>query len=154
MATIEQSVEVKVPLRTAYNQWTQFEQFPSFMEGIKQVTQHDDTHLHWTAEIGGQTHEWDAEITEQKPDEKIAWRNVGGKENAGVVTFHRIEDTTTRVMVQLDYVPEGIIEKLGDAVGAPDRRVAGDLERFKSLVESHGAESGAWRGEVKRPDER
>jgi uncharacterized membrane protein len=153
MATIEQSVEVAVSLSTAYNQWTQFEQFPSFMEGVKEVRQHDDTHLHWIAEIGGQTHEWDAEITEQKPDEKIAWRNVGGKENAGVVTFHRVQDATTRVMVQLDYVPEGIVEKLGDTLGAPDRRVAGDLKRFKALVESRGAESGAWRGEVKRPDE-
>jgi uncharacterized membrane protein len=153
MATIETSIEVKVPLSTAYNQWTQFEEFPSFMDGVEQVRQLDDTHLHWVAKLGGQEHEWDAEITEQKPDEKVAWRNTDGRENAGVVTFHRIDEATTRVMVQLDYLPEGILEKLGDAVGAPERRVAGDLERFKSLVESRGSESGAWRGEVKRPDE-
>jgi len=153
MATIEKSVEVEAPLRATYNQWTQFEEFPSFMDGIQEVRQLDDTHLHWVASIGGQQHEWDAEITEQKPDEKVAWRNVDGKENAGVVTFHRIDDATTRVMVQLDYVPEGIVEKLGDAIGAPDRRVAGDLDRFKQLIETRGAESGGWRGEVARPGE-
>ncbi len=154
MSTIEQSVEVQVPLSTAYNQWTQFEEFPKFMEGVEEVRQLDDTHLHWVAEFGGRRHEWDAEVTEQKPDERVAWRNTDGKDNAGVVTFHRIGDDTTRVMVQMDYVPEGVIEKVGDAIGAPDRRVKGDLERFKELVESRGQETGAWRGEVKRPDER
>ncbi len=154
MTTIEQSVEVHVPLSTAYNQWTQFEEFPSFMEGVKEVRQLDDKHLHWTVELAGQHHEWDAEITEQKPDERVAWRNTDGKENAGVVTFHRIDETTTRLMVQLGYVPEGIVEKLGDAIGAPDRRVQGDLQRFKQLVEANGYETGAWRGEVQRPDER
>ncbi len=153
MSTIEKSVEVEVPLATAYNQWTQFEEFPSFMSSVKEVRQLDDTHLHWVAEIGGQRHEWDAEVTEQKPDERVAWRNTDGKDNAGVVTFHRIGDTTTRLMVQLDYVPEGVIEKLGDALGAADRRVESDLERFKELVESRGYESGGWRGEVGRPDE-
>lgn len=154
MATIEQSVEVNVPLARAYNQWTQFEQFPRFMEGIEQVRQLDDTHLHWVARIAGQRHEWDAEITEQRPDERIAWRNTDGKDNAGVVTFHRIDDSTTRLMVQLDYVPEGVLEKLGDLIGAPDRRVSGDLDRFKMLVETVSQETGAWRGEVERPDER
>jgi uncharacterized membrane protein len=154
MATIEQSVEVNVPLRTAYNQWTQFEQFPRFMDGIEQVRQLDDTHLHWVARIAGQEHEWDAEITEQRPDERIAWRNTDGKDNAGVVTFHRIDESTTRLMVQLDYVPEGVLEKLGDLLGAPDRRVSGDLDRFKALVETIGNEDGAWRGEVPRSDER
>jgi uncharacterized membrane protein len=154
MSTIEQSIEVNVPLSTAYNQWTQFEEFPSFMEGVKEIRQLDDTHLHWVAELGGQRHEWDAEITEQKPDERVAWRNTDGKENAGVVTFHRIDDGTTRLMVQLDYVPEGVIEKLGDALGAADRRVKADLGRFKELVESDGYESGAWRGTVERADER
>jgi uncharacterized membrane protein len=154
MSTIEQSVEVNVPLASAYNQWTQFEEFPSFMESVKEVRQIDDTHLHWTVELAGQHHEWDAEITEQKPDERVAWRNVDGKDNAGVVTFHRIDEKTTRLMVQLDYVPEGVLEKLGDVLGAPDRRVKADLERFKALVEARGGESGAWRGEVERPDER
>jgi uncharacterized membrane protein len=153
VATIEQSVEVEVPLHTAYNQWTQFEEFPRFMEGVKEVRQLDETHLHWIAEVGGQRREWDAEVTEQKPDERVAWRNVGGKENAGVVTFHRLEESRTRLMVQLDFSPDGILERLGDMVGAPDRRVQGDLQRFKELIESRGTESGAWRGEVKRPDE-
>ncbi len=151
--TIEESIEVTVPLRTAYNQWTQFEDFPSFMEGVEEIRQLDDTHLHWVAEFGGSRHEWDAEITEQKPDERVAWRNVDGKDNAGVVTFHRLDDDRTRIMVQMDFVPEGIKEKLGAALGAADRRVQGDLERFKDLIESRGGETGAWRGEVKRPDE-
>lgn len=152
MSNIEQSIDVAVPIRAAYDQWTRFEDFPHFMEGVESVTQVDDTHLHWVAEIGGREEEWDAEITEQKPDERVAWRNVEGKENAGVVTFHRIDDGTTRVMVQMDFVPEGIKERIGDALGAADRRVHGDLERFKELVETRGA-SGGWRGEVKRPDE-
>ena len=150
MSTIEQSIEVGVPVQTAYNQWTQFEEFPSFMEGVAEVRQLDDRHLHWVAEIGGTRHEWDAEITEQLPDERVAWRNTDGKENAGVVTFHKLDDQRSKIMVQLDFVPEGIKEKLGDALGAPDRRVKGDLERFKDLVESGGGESGGWRGEVRR----
>ena len=153
MSTIEQSIEVDVPLRTAYNQWTQFEEFPRFMEGVKEVRQLDDTHLHWVAEIGGRRHEWDAEITEQRPDERVAWKNVDGKQNAGVVTFHRLDDDHTRLMVQLDFMPEGLIEHLGDALAAPERRVAGDLARFKEMVEARGIESGGWRGEVGRPDE-
>jgi uncharacterized membrane protein len=153
MSTIEQSIEVDAPLSTVYNQWTQFEEFPRFMEGVEEVRQHDDTHLHWVAEFGGSRHEWDAEITEQKPDERVAWRNTDGKDNAGVVTFHRLDDDSTRVMVQMDFVPEGIKEKIGDALGAPDRRVQGDLERFKEMIESRGRETGAWRGEVERPDE-
>jgi uncharacterized membrane protein len=148
--TIEQSIEVNVPIRPAYNQWTQFEEFPRFMEGIERVDQRDDRHLHWVASFGGETHEWDAEITEQKPEERVAWRNVDGKDNAGVVTFHKIDDGTTRVMVQMDWAPEGIKEKVGAALGADDRRVKGDLERFKEFIESRGSETGAWRGEVPR----
>jgi len=151
--TLEQSIDVNVPLSTAYNQWTQFEVFPEFMEGVEEVRQLDDTHLRWVAEIGGHRHEWDAEITEQRPDERVAWRNTDGKDNAGVVTFHRISDATTRIMVQMDYVPEGITEKVGSATGVPDRQVKGDLERFKRLVEGRGSETGAWRGEVNRPDQ-
>ncbi len=153
MSTIEESIEVHAPLDTVYNQWTQFEEFPQFMDGVEEVRQLDDKHLHWVAAFGGSRHEWDAEITEQKPDERVAWRNTDGKENAGVVTFHRVDPEHTRVMVQLDFVPEGVKEKLGDALGASDRRVQGDLKRFKELVESRGSESGAWRGEIKRPDE-
>jgi uncharacterized membrane protein len=150
MATIEQSIQVEAPLSTVYNQWTQFEEFPKFMEGVESVTQTDDTHLRWTAEIAGKRHEWNAEITEQLPDERIAWRSIEGKGNAGVVTFHRIDDTTTRVMVQMDWDPEGVTEKLGSAVGADEARVRGDLERFKELLQDRARESGAWRGEVDR----
>jgi len=153
MATIEQSVEVGQPLRTVYNQWTQFEEFPRFMEGVEEVRQLDDTHLHWTAEIGGQRREWDAEITEQKPDERIAWRSRDGAENAGVVTFHRIDDASTKVMLQLEFDPEGVVEQVADKLGVIERRAAGDLERFREYIEARGRESGAWRGEVDRPDE-
>jgi uncharacterized membrane protein len=150
MSTIEQSIELEVPVQTAYNQWTQFQDFPAFMEGVEQVQQIDERRLHWVAEFGGSRHEWDAEITEQLPDERVAWRNTDGKENAGVVTFHKLDDERSRLMVQMDWVPEGIKEKLGDALGISDRRVKGDLERFKNLIESRGRESGAWRGEVPR----
>ena len=149
--TIEQSIDLDVPVRAAYDQWTRFEEFPQFMKGVEEIRQLDDRHLHWVAELGGTRHEWDAEITEQQPDERVAWRNTDGKDNAGVVTFHKLSDTSSRVMVQLDFVPEGIKEKVGAAINAPDRQVKGDLERFKELVESQGApREGSWRGEVPR----
>jgi len=148
---IEKSIDVDVPVRTAYNQWTQFEEFPRFMEGVEEVTQLDDTRLRWRANVGGQDKEWEAEITEQRPDERIAWRSRSGAANAGVVTFHRMSETRTRVMLQLEYEPEGITENMGAAIGLVTRRVVGDLERFKTFVESRGGETGAWRGEVKPP---
>ncbi|MDQ4092326.1 MAG: SRPBCC family protein [Actinomycetota bacterium] len=152
MATdaIEQSIEVDVPIRTAYDQWTQFEEFPHFMQGVDEVRQLDDRRLHWRASFGGESHEWDAEIVEQQPEQRVAWRNIDGKDNAGVVTFHKIDEGTTRVMVQMDWAPEGVKEKIGAALGADDRRVKGDLERFKEFIESRGRETGAWRGEVGR----
>ena len=151
MTTIEQSIDLDVPVRAAYDQWTRFEEFPQFMKGVEEIRQIDDRHLHWVAELGGTRHEWDAEITEQQPDERVAWRNTDGKDNAGVVTFHKLSDTSSRVMVQIDFVPEGIKEKVGSAINAPDRQVKGDLERFKELVESKGGPSeGGWRGEVPR----
>jgi uncharacterized membrane protein len=150
MATIEQSVEIEVPVSAAYNQWTQFEQFPSFMDGVEEVRQLDDTHLHWVAEIGGHREEWDAEITEQLPDERIAWKATGGKGNAGVVTFHRLEDRRCKLMLQLDWQSEGMLEKLGSLLGQDERKVKGDLERFKELIESRGNETGAWRGDVEQ----
>jgi uncharacterized membrane protein len=152
LQTIEQSIEVNVPVSTAYNQWTQFEEFPRFMEGVESVTQIDDTHLHWVAEFAGKRHDWKAEISEQRPDERVAWRSIDGKTNAGVVTFHRIDDSSTRIMLQMDWEPEGAIEQAGAAAGADDRRVKGDLERFKQLIESRGQETGAWRGEVEQGD--
>ena len=151
MSTIEKSIDVEVPVRTAYNQWTQFEEFPQFMEGVEAVRQLDNQRLHWRANVGGKMEEWDAVITEQHPDERIAWKNTTGASNAGVVTFHRLSDTTTRVMLQLEYDPQGVVENLGDMLGVVSRRVAGDLERFKEFIEARGQETGAWRGEVERP---
>jgi uncharacterized membrane protein len=156
MSMTEKSIEVNVPVSTAYNQWTQFESFPQFMEGIKEVRQLDDTHLHWSAQVSGKHKEWDAEITEQVPDQRIAWRSTTGTRNGGVVTFHRIDDNTTRIMVQMEYEPEGATENVGDAVGVFSSRVKGDLERFKEFMESRGHETGAWRGTVQegRPQAR
>ena len=148
MSTIEESIEVKVPLTTAYNQWTQFEDFPKFMEGVEKVAQIDDKTLEWVANVKGQTRTFTARITEQKPDERIAWTVEGGPWHAGVVTFHRIDDTTTRIMLQMEYDPEGIVERAGDALGFVKRQVRGDLERFKGFIESRGAETGAWRGQI------
>ena len=150
MSSIEKSIEVNVPVRTAYNQWTQFEEFPKFMEGVQEVTQQDDIHLHWKAQIGGKDKHWNAVITEQRPDERIAWKSTDGARNAGVVTFHRLSDQKSKVMLQIDYEPEGAVENVGDAVGVVSMRVAGDLERFKSYIESRGRETGSWRGEVKQ----
>ena len=154
MASVVESIDVKVPVSVAYNQWTQFEDFPKFMEGVKSVTQNDDTHMHWVAEVGGVEKEWDAEISEQHADERIAWHATSGAENAGVVTFHRIDDDTTRVTLQLDVDPEGIVENVGTALGFLERRVKGDLERFKEFIERRQSETGAWRGEVEAPVQR
>jgi uncharacterized membrane protein len=148
MATIEESVEVDVPVRTAYNQWTQFEEFPRFMEGVEQVRQLTDTKVHWVAEIAGQRREWDAEITEQVPDERISWCSTQGATNSGVVTFHRLGDGKSKVMLQLEFEPEGAMEQVGDKLGMVKARTKGDLKRFKEFIESQGRETGAWRGEV------
>jgi uncharacterized membrane protein len=150
VSNIEQSIDVSVPVRSAYDQWTQFEEFPQFMEGVEEVRQLDDTHLHWRTKVAGREKDFEAEITEQLPDERVAWRSQAGPEHAGVVTFHRIGENETRVMVQMDVEPESLIEKAGDALGLLKRRVRGDLERFKELIEGRGSESGAWRGEVRQ----
>src|SRR5438270_9029751 len=143
MDTIEESVEVMVPVRTAYNQWTQFEEFPRFMEGVEQVRQLTDTRVHWVAEIAGQRREWDAEITEQVPDQRIAWRSTEGAANAGVVTFHRLGDGKSRIMLQLEFEPEGAVEKAGDKLGMIKGKAKADLKRFKEFIESQGRPSGA-----------
>jgi uncharacterized membrane protein len=148
MATVRESVELDVPVQTAYNQWTQFEEFPKFMEGVESVQQLDDTHLRWVAEIGGQRHEWEAEITHQEPDRRVAWRSREGKYVSGDVKFTPVVPDRTRIDVEFTYDTEGLTEALGSALGADDRRVKGDLKRFKELIESRGVESGAWRGEV------
>lgn len=149
MAKIEKSIDINVPVRTVYNQWTQFEDFPRFMEGIKEVKQMDNKRLHWHAEVGGKDKEWDAEISEQTPDRRIAWHSTTGTRNAGQVSFQPIEDNRTRVTLLMDYEPEGMVEKAGDAIGVVSGRVEGDLQRFKEFIESRGAESGAWRGEIR-----
>ena len=146
--TITESIEVDVPVSTAYNQWTQFEDFPLFMEGVEHVEQLHDTRLHWIAKVGGKTNEWDAKILEQHPDKQISWISEDGKKTRGTVTFEPVGESRTLIRLSMSYQAEGLTEALGSAVGLDERRVRGDLERFKELIESRGAESGAWRGEV------
>jgi uncharacterized membrane protein len=148
MTTIEQSIDIEVPVAVAYNQWTQFEKFPEFMDGVERVEQKTDTRLHWVVDVGGSTREWDAEITEQHPDHRVAWKALDQDGPDGVVTFHKLDDARTRVMVQMDYEPEGMKESVGSMVGLDDRRVKKDLEAFKELIESAGHESGGWRGNI------
>ncbi|MFF9204901.1 SRPBCC family protein [Streptomyces sp. NPDC014986] len=149
MSQVEESIEVDVPVRTAYNQWTQFESFPEFMDGVERIEQRTDTLTHWVTKIGGVEREFDAEITEQIPDERVAWTTVSGEaKQAGVVTFHRVRDTTTKVMLQMDFDPQGVAESVGDKLGFVKRQVGGDLKRFKTFIEQRGLETGAWRGEV------
>jgi len=151
MGSKTESVDVAVPIRTAYDQWTQFEEFPRFMSGVKEVRQLGDTMTHWVVEIGGVTREFDARITEQLPDERVAWTSVSGPKQGGVVTFHRLDPTHTRVTAQLELEPEGIAEQVADKTGMVGGRMKGDLERFREFIETRGAESGGWRGTVERP---
>jgi uncharacterized membrane protein len=151
MPSVQESIDVDVPLTTVYNQWTQFEDFPHFMGGVERVTQVSDTLTHWKTSIGGVEREFDAEITEQHPDERVAWKSVDGKTHAGVVTFHRLSDTSTRVMVQIDWETESLTEKAGAVLGVDDRQVKKDLDRFKEFIESRGVETGGWRGDVEHP---
>ncbi|HLS46819.1 MAG TPA: SRPBCC family protein [Ornithinicoccus sp.] len=151
MSQVTESVDVDVPIRAAYDQWTQFETFPEFMEGVESVTQVSDTRNLWTVEVGGATRQFETEITEQHPEERIAWTTVGGDlQQAGVVTFHKLDENTTRVTIQMDWDPHGVVEKAGAALGVDDRRVKGDAKRFKGFIESRGTETGAWRGDVPR----
>jgi uncharacterized membrane protein len=148
MSQIEKSIDVNVSAHTAYNQWTQFEEFPKFMEGVVSIQQMDDKRLHWRTNIGGVEKIFDTKITEQIPDKRIAWRSLSGAPNAGVVTFHSLSPATSRIMLQMEYEPEGFLENAGDLLGVASHRVKGDLERFKEFIESRGAETGAWRGKV------
>lgn len=148
MSRVEETIEVDVPVRIAYNQWTQFEEFPQFMDGVEEVRQLDDTHLHWVASIAGIRREWDAEIIEQVPDRCLSWANIDGVTNRGTVTFEPIAPRTTRVSLSLDFEPEGLIENVGDKLGLVAVRARADLERFRDFITSRGYESGAWRGEV------
>jgi uncharacterized membrane protein len=147
--SIRQSTVVKVPVRSAYDQWTQFEEFPSFMSGVEQVQQLDDRRLHWRGKVAGKVRDWDATITEQVPDQRIAWPATSGKRNDGIVRFESLGNDSTRVEVEMAFEPEGVAEHVGSAIGLPERRVKGDLERFRELIEKRGGQpSGAWRGEV------
>ncbi|MET9319438.1 SRPBCC family protein [Streptomyces sp. NPDC003038] len=151
MSQVEESIEVNVPIRTAYNQWTQFESFPAFMDGVERIEQLTDTLTRWHTKIAGADRTFDAKITQQIPDERIAWTTVGGEtEQGGVVTFHRLDENTTKIMLQLDYDPEGFVENVGDKLGMVKHRIAGDLKRFKEFIEGPraGSETGAWRGEI------
>jgi len=148
MSEKEKSIEVDVPVSVAYNQWTQFEEFPQFMDGVESVTQLDDRRLHWVAEIAGARREWDAEIVDQEPDRRIAWRSINGTGNAGVVTFQSIDANRTQITLDLDVEPQDLVEKIGDKLGFVSKQSEGDLKRFKDFIESRGRETGAWRGEV------
>ncbi|MGV7824733.1 cyclase [Mycobacterium kansasii] len=149
-SNITAAVDVNRPIHTVYNQWTQFESFPKFMQGVERVDQLDETHLRWRIKIGPSTREFDATVTEQHPEERVAWRSDSGPTHAGVVTFHQISDSTTRVTTQMDIDPDGVVENVADKLGILDRRVHEDLQRFKQFIESQSAETGAWRGEVQR----
>ena len=148
MSRVEATIEVDVPVATVYNQWTQFEEFPRFMEGIKEVRQLDDKTLVWTAEISGKEETWQAEISEQEPDQRITWHSTAGRQLAGGVFFERLGDSRTRVRLEMKWEPEGVIEKAGDLLRFDERQIKGDLERFKEFIESRGTASGAWRGEI------
>jgi uncharacterized membrane protein len=153
MSTVKSDVDVNVPISVAYNQWTQFESFPQFMGGVDSITQVDDTHTRWKVSIAGIKREFDAVITEQLPDERVAWKSVDGEDHAGVVTFHRIAEDQTRISVQLDWKPEGVVEKVGALLQVDDIQIDRDLHRFKELIEANGFETGAWRGTIDRePD--
>lgn len=155
MSTVTESVDVHVPVHMAYHQWTQVESFPIFMKGVESVEQIDATHSHWVVNMAGAVREFDTEITEQHPDELIAWKSTSGQtEHAGVVTFHRLGDSDTRVTVQLDWKPEGFLENVGCAIGADRRQIKADAQRFKAFIEERRSETGAWRGEVETPDNR
>jgi uncharacterized membrane protein len=148
MAEVKETIEVNVPVSTAYNQWTQFEEFPQFMENVESVMQLDDTHLRWVAEIGSNREEWKAEITHQEPDRVVAWRSIEGRENSGRVEFEPLGPDRTKIDVTMTWEPEGLVEATADKIGVSDRAVKVDLERFKEVIQSRGAATGAWRGEV------
>ncbi|TSD93651.1 SRPBCC family protein [Skermania sp. ID1734] len=152
MSTITESVDVHAPVSTVYNQWTQFEEFPIFMDGVEEVKQLDDTHLHWVVKVGTGRREFDATITEQNPDERVAWHSDNGPNHGGVVTFHRLDASTTRVTAQMDIDPDGFVEKAADKLGILNLRVKGDLDRFRHFLEERDNESGAWRGNVDRTE--
>jgi uncharacterized membrane protein len=154
MSLVEEGIEVQAPVKTVYNQWTQFEDFPRFMEGVEEVRQLDDQRLQWRADVGGAEREWQARIVEQDPDKRIAWTSEEGAFTSGVVTFHRLDDDRSRIMLQMEFRPEDIVEAVGDKLGFVRRRVKGDLERFKEFIEERGTETGGWRGDIEQDEVR
>jgi uncharacterized membrane protein len=148
LSFVQDSIEVDVPISTAYNQWTQFEQFPSFMKDVEEVRQVDDTHLHWRANIAGKPVEWDSEITTQIPDRRISWRSTSGPPNSGAVTFDRVTDNRTRITLRMSYRAPGIAERVGDALGVVRAELSGNLHRFADFIQGRPRETGAWRGTV------
>jgi len=151
MKTLDQSITVDVPVAQAYNQWTQFADFPHFMEGVKQVEQLDDKRLRWSAEIAGKSEVWEAEITDQVPDQHIAWRSTSGAKNSGKITFVAQGENQTLLNLEVGYEPEGLLENLGDMLGLLSARVSGDLDRFKDFIESRQSATGGWRGVIPAP---
>jgi uncharacterized membrane protein len=145
---VTEEIAIDAPLSTTYNQWTQFEEFPRFMEGVEEVRQLDDTRLHWVAKVGGKRAEWDAKILFQEPDRRISWQSEDGKQTRGTVTFEEIGPTSTRIRLEMTYLPEGVREQAGSALGLDRRRIRGDLQRFKYQIEQQGTESGGWRGKI------
>jgi uncharacterized membrane protein len=152
MSTITETIDVDVPVSTAYDQWTQFEMFPQFMEGVSEIRQLDDTHTHWVVDIAGQRREFDATISEQHPDERVAWHSDAGPDHAGVITFHRLDEAHTPVTAQMEIDPDGFVENVADKLGVLSHRVKGDMRRFKDFIETRGSETGGWRGNVERPE--
>jgi uncharacterized membrane protein len=148
MEPIEKSIDVDAPIQSVYNQWTQFEDFPHFMNGVKEVIQKDATHLHWRVNLWGKEEEWDAVITEQEPDIRVSWKSIDGLRTAGTVRFYDLGNNRTQVRLAMSYQPADAIEKVGDALGIVDRNVESSLKDFKKYIEQRGVESGAWRGEV------
>ena len=150
MTQIIETIDVSVPVSVAYNQWTQFEEFPKFLDEVESIQQVTDTLTEWKVKVGSVEKEFEALITEQHPDERVAWHSVGGTDHAGVVTFHRLADDLTRVTLQLDTTPEGLVENLGDKLGLVKHRAKGDMKRFKEYIESRGVETGAYRDDVQK----
>ena len=149
MGSVEKTIEVDVPVTTAYNQWTQFEEFPRFMEGVQEVRQLGDSRLYWKADVGGRDKEWYARILEQLPDQRVVWQSEQGAQNGGQVTFESIDGSRTRITLNMQYEPDDFVESVGDVLGFVSRRVQGDLERFKEFIELRGEETGAWRGSIR-----
>ncbi len=152
MSKVQETIELDVPVQTAYNQWTQFEEFPQFMEHVDEVRQLDEKNLRWKITVAGETEEFDAEITEQSPDTRIAWKSTSGRPNGGAVDFHPLPGDRSQIVVSMDAEPQGLKEHAADALGIAGRQVRGDMERFKELIEGRAKESGAWRGEIERDE--